>query len=220
MSLKGGYKILDLSTNPSYDEIAKVLNTEKVILVSGLVVDDVKQKDCFASVEENEGVYTLKTPDRVIVISETEGITTNQNVLMNNIVDKNGNLRFIEGEGEINTSLPEGVHISYKKWSLSGSHLMFVVAGTLDNTTTLDNITFVYFKNIPSWILDKIYPVWANIYIENKSINATADNFTTQELSFILYKNLNQITVRTLSNITLTADRGFRIAFDLLIDNE
>lgn len=79
MSLKGGYKILNLKNNPSYDEIAKVLNTEKVILVSGLVVGGVEQKDCFASVEENEGVYTLKTPDKVITIDEDNGVVVKEN---------------------------------------------------------------------------------------------------------------------------------------------
>ena len=81
MSLKGGYKILDLSQNPSYDEIAKILDTEKVILISGLVVSGVKQKDCFASVEENEGVYTLKTPDKTFIVNQN-GIEETYNWLV------------------------------------------------------------------------------------------------------------------------------------------
>ena len=135
MSLKGGYKILDLSQNPSYDEIAEVLDTEKAVLVSGLIVSDVKQKDCFASVEENEGVYTLKTPDRTIVISENEGIVINQYVLMNNIVDSNGNPRFVEGDFTLQEH--DGISYSYSKWSLSGTHLILVITGTIDNDTTL-----------------------------------------------------------------------------------
>lgn len=81
MSLKGGYKILDLSKNPSYTEIAKVLNTEKAVLISGLIVEGVRQKDCFASVEENEGVYTLKTPDVIVTINESQTIISKESSL-------------------------------------------------------------------------------------------------------------------------------------------
>ena len=155
-----------------------------------------------------------------IVEGLEEQASVNGVEIFEDIKDKDGHARFIEGEGEINADLPAGVHISYHRWALSGNHLMFVVAGTIDNTTAINNISFVYFKSLPAWILDKIYPVWADIYIETKDIKATADNFTTQTLSMILYKGVNQMVVRTTSNITLSADRGFRIAFDLLIDNE
>lgn len=101
MSLKGGYKILDLSLNPTYDEIAKVLDTEKTILVSGLVVSGELQKDVFASVEEVEGVYTLKTPDKIITIDDTNGVVVSEN--------KNPSIAIFKKYGDMTKTTSEGV---------------------------------------------------------------------------------------------------------------
>ena len=138
-----------------------------------------------------------------------------------NIVDKDGHKRFDEGEAEVNTSLPSGVNITYKKWALSGNHLMLVCAGDIASGTTVNNISFAFYE-LPKWVYDKIYPVWGSIYIESKPIKAVADNFSTQDFDFILYKvaDSTKLTIRTTSNVTLSANRGFRVAFDLLIDDE
>ena len=53
-----------------------------------------------------------------------------------NIVDKDGHKRFIEGT-PTNPTI-EGVEITYAKWSLSGTHLMLVMAGNVASTTVLD----------------------------------------------------------------------------------
>ena len=90
MSLKGGYKILDLSLNPTYNEIAEILDTEKAVLVSGLVVEGVKQKDCFAQIEGDYlhvYVYTYNNSefidDIVIKIEFTEPVFKNTTTFVN-----------------------------------------------------------------------------------------------------------------------------------------
>lgn len=63
-----------------------------------------------------------------------------EGVAFEDIVDKNGNPRFIEG-----TITPEtisGITFTYCKWSLSGTHLMIVLAGTCKNVTLANNTTF------------------------------------------------------------------------------
>ena len=143
------------------------------------------------------------------ILSQKKDIST--------LVDSKGNPRFIEGTGTGKTL--SGLTISYCKWSLSGTHLMLVCAGTIKNTTTLTagNIaTFV----LPEWILNKIYPVWSSQYIEKKDIKLIADNFTEQTTTGMLAKGTTSLMIYVSSAVTLTADRGFRIQFDLLIDSE
>ena len=135
------------------------------------------------------------------------------------LTDSKGNPRFIEGDCVLNTLLPEGVEISYAKWSLSGTHLMIVVAGTLADTTGFNAIK-ICDVIIPEYIGEKIYPVFLS-KLEYKTATAYAENYTQQQLSISLSKfsNTNLQVVKE-GNTTLTADRAFRIQFDLLIDTE
>ena len=67
--------------------------------------------------------YQLKDPATV------------NSVDMANIVDADGHNRFIEGN--IATEEIEGVTWAYARWSLSGTHLMCVLAGTIEDETAL-----------------------------------------------------------------------------------
>lgn len=137
---------------------------------------------------------------------------------MTTLVDSAGNPRFIEGDG---VGLEqEGVTITYCKWSLSGTHLMFVVAGTVANSTVIANSANIAQYTLPNWIRNKIYPVWGTYYIETKDINFTATDWSKQTSGVTLTKLTNTINITKSSALTLTANRGFRIQFDLLIDNE
>ena len=136
------------------------------------------------------------------------------------LVDSQGRERFIEGD--ITISETTGTTQTYGKWSLSGSHLLLVIAGTVEDETVLTSSTTAIVNfYVPKWIYDKIYPVFANVYIEQKSFNMTdVAGWSTQTVSTALKKESNVLGIRLTSNVTLTAKRGFRIAYDLLIDNE
>ena len=138
---------------------------------------------------------------------------------ISNLVDSKGNPRFVEGNGTPATI--EGFTSTYCKWSLSGTHLMLVLAGSLTSGTTIPNSTHLVEFNIPKFIKDKIYPVWGNSRIESKSTNFTADNWVVQTatLTLTILENSINITL-TSGDFTLTANRAFRIQFDLLIDSE
>ena len=134
------------------------------------------------------------------------------------LTDSNGNPRFVEGEGILDSALPEGVTISYCKWSLSGTHLMLVIAGTVADTTAFSNVNVCTF-NIPKFALDKIYPVFLS-KIEYKDFRAYASDYSNQQITFSLAKQTNNLVVRKEGATTFTAERGFRCQFDLLIDTE
>ena len=132
------------------------------------------------------------------------------------LVDSKGNPRFIEGDGEALEQ--EGLNISYCKWSLSGTHLMLVVAGNVENTTEI--VANSVFGNyvLPDFIKEKIYPVWTNM-IEAKIINLYAEDWSSQTLQFKLAKTTTGLRIETAA-LTLSKTRSFRVQFDLLIDSE
>lgn len=147
-------------------------------------------------------------------------LLTSEVAIFENITDKDGHKRFLEGDIELSENMPEGVTLTYGKWSLSGTHLMLVLAGNIANGTELINSANVCeLTTLPSWIVEKIYPVFNDV-IERKKFDASASSWGTQILDVALRKNESGVFIRLASGLTLTADRGFRIAFDLLIDNE
>ena len=134
-----------------------------------------------------------------------------------NIVDKDGHKRFIEG------SLPvaeiTGITFTYHKWSLSGSHLMLVLAGEIANGTTLSTGNWVTLT-LPAWINSKIVATFSTV-INMQTIYATADDYSQQSFIIRLQKSGdNDIVLRNASTTAFTAKRMFRIQFDLLIDDE
>ena len=149
----------------------------------------------------------------------SSGSLTNVKIF-DEIVDDEGHKRFIEGNGVDNTL--EGKTLTYCKWALSGSHLQLVCAGTFDNGTTIPSYHVLCGFTLPKWIYDKIYAVWSG-YLEVQSITMRADDWTGQDVGIALQKTSDNTMFFLCVNgadITLTADRGFRVAFDLIIDNE
>lgn len=134
------------------------------------------------------------------------------------IVDKDGHPRFIEGAVRSNV---EGINVSFGKWSLSGSHLMVVASGTFANTTVLTGKTILETVDLPKWIYDKVYPnIAGSEIIEYKTFTFYASDYTTQNASIRFDKSGNKLNCFCAATLTLTADRSFRIQYDLLIDDE
>ena len=133
------------------------------------------------------------------------------------IKDSAGHNRFIEGN-VIHFTDVTGLTRTYAKWSLSGSHLMVVVAGTLANGTVIPSGYMLGRVDIPQWIKDKIYPTYGSTISAQKFIAYNADGSTTQETN-LFFAKASQVEIYV-SAMTLTDDRFFRVAFDLLIDNQ
>ena len=134
-----------------------------------------------------------------------------------NIVDKDGHKRFIEGDFTMETI--EGVTQTYGKWSLSGSHLMFVLCFEAENdsvipTDRLANIT------LPEWINAKIFNTYGTTYIDRKSVSMVGATWAVQYLDVSMQKSPTGVNFNTHVNpVTLNSKKGCRIQFDLLIDN-
>lgn len=143
---------------------------------------------------------------------------TDNGDLFENIKDNNGNARFIEGT--ITPNSITGITYSYTRWSLSGSHLMIVLAGSTTSETTITGSTPLSSINIPSWVYDKIYPSFgSNIVMATTATIRNAAGGSFGDMSLRLVKENDDLYIRNVSNITISTDRYFRIQFDLVIDN-
>ena len=100
---------------------------------------------------------------------------------------------------------------------------MFVLAGSIANGSVLPAYSILAHFDLPLFIYNKIYPIWSGKYIESKTLQMYADNWSLQSTSIHILKSTNvlgRIGLEQGAGITLTENRSFRIQFDLLIDNE
>ena len=152
---------------------------------------------------------------RMFSEKQIEGFVKNTKKDISTLVDSNGNPRFIEGDGE--TATIEDITFSYAKWSLSGSHLMVVLAGEALNASVLTG-TLASFT-IPEWVFNKLVAITGN-YLERKAFTLWGSDLSTQNQTISFAKATgNKITI-SCGSLTLTADRTFRFNTDLLIDND
>ena len=218
MYKNGGYAIVSHDDANIYSKVQGAYANQKPILFydddnTCYFIDTIKKND--------DGDYVLTKGGKTFTITDAnsviaEGIVSN--TTMENIVDLDDNKRFIE----VNASdevITEGTTIEYAKASLSGTHLMLVVAGTIDNGVELVNLQERF--TLPSWIMNKIFPVWSK-YIESKTITAYATDWSNQTFNVALekYSDTQLRILKTGTAVTLTDDRSFRVQFDLLIDAE
>lgn len=163
--------------------------------------------------EEKTDEYENKYWD----IKTAKILLTSEVAIFENITDKDGHKRFIEGDITLDTV--EGVTQTFGKWSLSGSHLLIVIAGNVANGTTLISEKWVTITSLPSWIVDKIKILLGN-YVDVKYSQPLWDSgLGVQSMGVYLRKIDNKLEIHH-GAITLNADRTFRFNFDLLIDNE
>lgn len=213
----GGYSIIDLSvTDNLYTNAVKAVNTEKPILVYG---DDVPY---FAdSVTADSDAVTITKGGQIILISNANAITKTgdkDGALLSSIVDDNGDARFVEGA--ITNDEISGVTYNYSKWSLSGTHLMLVIAFSVTSGTVLSSKVIGRLKDVvPQYILDKIVPL-SGTRVDFKSFSGyTSDLNNTQSISINFTKSGSDVNLNC-GSFTASYDLNFRIQFDLLIDAE
>ena len=148
-----------------------------------------------------------------VAISGELSVSGDTNIF-ENIVDSQGNKRFIEGD--ISMYEVEGITQTYGKWALSGTHLLIVIAFSVADETALT--TGRYAKiNIPEWIYNKLVPVFSS-QVVRKSTTLWAEDYTSQNITTNLVKGSDGAYLE-MGALTLTKDRSGRIEFDLLIDN-
>lgn len=149
---------------------------------------------------------------------EFEDALLNSDTSFENIVDEDGHKRFIEGDITINTT--EGFTQKYGKWSLSGSHLLMVVAIEISASTSIANGSYLADINLPEWIMNKIYPIIEPYLVDEKTFLSFNSSWATSNHLLILEKRDGKLKLRFGGAYSITDLRSLRVAFDLLIDND
>ena len=142
------------------------------------------------------------------------------NGIFEGIKDAQGHNRFIEGEIELHATQDETT-LLYGRYSLSGSHIMFVIAGQIPTGNVLKQ-GFIANIELPEWILNKIvnvYPQDGAIEYKQLALLDTAGvNAVYQKVS--IGKSSNKVYIWNFTtSSTVSVDKYFRLQFDLLIDN-
>lgn len=151
-------------------------------------------------------------------IDEATYLLTNQQPIFENIIDKDGHSRFIEGDIDFYAEI-EGVSKKYGKWSLSGTHLLIVLCVEIDANTNLPFTGyFAKLTNLPTWLFEKIIPL-VSTYIDRKNNSAFNEGASIANVDTYLRKSVTEIFI-SVGSYAPTDDRVLRIVFDLLIDNE
>ena len=144
---------------------------------------------------------------------EEQGGSGGSGSTLDDIVDSNGNKRFVEGVLPV---IPiEGLTYLYNKWSLSGTHLMIVLlfANYTNSDVNVSNQT-LFSIAFPDYIENKIISTTDGVILKDRFFDFTND---TQ-----IYYTLS----KTSAVVTATGDgfasRGktYRLTLDMLIDSE
>jgi len=136
------------------------------------------------------------------------------------LVDSKGNPRFIEANIDKSLWNIEKAELTYAKWSLSGTHLMIVLAGTGNSATISLNQYVLNTFDIPNFIYEKIVALGGGNAVSITNIRLFS-TYTAEDTYFLtLQKETKGLSIRSRWNGTLTINGDFRIQFDLLIDSE
>ena len=221
----GGYSIIDLASTTIYADALGALNQDKPVLVYDT-------PECYyADTISLDGTSIIITKGgKTITIANDNTITSSGIVLANKmeeITDVAGNKRFIEGDINLTSSLvTDGLVQTYGKWSLSGSHLMIVLAGEIPAGVTPSGNYLSYIR-LPDYIDDKIYAIITGgadfvSFIKTNLIIEGSYNLSTEITVYLRRWTDTQLAIQNATTITVDNDnkRAFRIQFDLLIDDD
>lgn len=212
----GGYAIISHYDINIFNKVDSAYNAGKPILF----YDDDKTCYFIDSVAKSGDDYVLVKGGKTITVTDANTVSSTGVVTsptLENIKDLAGNLRFIEGNLSIATIT--GVTFNYYKWSLSGTHLMFVMGGTIDNGVTIPANSTLANVTLPDYINDKIVNLFGTL-VDRKTFGVYGSDYSTQSIIINFEKSTSVISFKTAAEYTMTADRVFRYQFDLLIDNE
>ena len=136
---------------------------------------------------------------------------------LDNIVDSKGNKRFVSGEMTFDPNnayfLTEMI---YSKWSLSGTHIMFVgIIKAKDSSQTFTLGNPIFSSILPDYINNKIVEVSSS-----KRLVLVANGVLSDGEAFPCQLRKTDTGVNIVSNQKLQSLTSVRIQFDLLIDTD
>lgn len=136
--------------------------------------------------------------------------------LLEDIVDSNGNPRFINNHG-IWAAVP-GMQGIKATWSLNGYNLMFEALGAFQQNVDPDT-TIVSFE-LPQWILNKISVIGGDIVDMFRFSIVGAKQGINSATLLIAKTTDGRVAFNTPEGVTFTEPKIFRIRYNTIIDND
>ena len=137
-------------------------------------------------------------------------------ITLDDLADKNGNKRFVSGEMTFANNVYINTEMIYAKWSLSGTHIMFVgIIKAKGNPQKFSLGNPIFSITLPDYINNKIVKISSS----NRLV-LVANGLRGDGESFSCQLRKTDTGVNICSDQTLPPLTNARIQFDLLIDSE
>lgn len=206
MNLNGGYAMI--KHNSTQEELQIAYRSKRPALFY-----DENQRAHWAVIEETATQSVDEETQEPITLYEYSYRLLND---IKALVDSNGNLRFIGGNGTLRNV--SGLTVASSKWALNGTNLIFEILGTFSGNLSGFDILSIF--TLPEWIINKI-PTPVNNIIDI----LTCSMISTKDASAINIKvqvttDGNNIFFTNVTNINISDISLFKIRYNIIIDNE
>ena len=120
--------------------------------------------------------------------------------------------------GDITMEELTGISQSYGKWLVNGKELFIVLAGSIEANATLSDNTTIAEVEIPSDIIDKLYPISGDtITLQPHPFFNSAHYYIERNIA-LTKSSANKIYIyNNAGNYTPTQAQTFRIMFNLIV---
>ncbi len=203
MSLNGGYAMIKY--NSTQEELAIAYKSKRPALFY-----DENQRAHWAVIEETATQIVDEETQEPITLYEYSYKLLDD---IEALVDKNGNKRFIVGNGTPQNV--SGMTIVSSKWTLNGTNLIFEILGTFSES--LSGFDTLSTFDLPDWIMNKIVTPYNNVVdIIDCKITFLDASATTVRVQ--LTKSGNTIYFTNLTDATISSMSIFKIRYNIIID--
>ena len=204
MNLNGGYAMIKY--NSTQEELQIAYRSKRPALFY-----DENQRAHWAVIEETATESVDEETQEPITLYEYSYQLLNS---IDALVDKNGNTRFIGGNGT--SQNVTGLTVASSKWTLNGTNLIFEIIGTFSGSLSGFDILSTF--TLPEWIINKIVKPFNNIIdiltcsmISSKDASGTNIKVqVTTDGANIFFTNVTNINI---SDISI-----FKIRYNNIID--
>ena len=204
MSLNGGYAMIKY--NSTQEELQNAYRSKKPALFY-----DENQRAHWAVIEETATEsFDEETQEQITLYEYSYRLLNDIEAL----VDKNGNKRFIVGNG--NSGSLNGMTLASTKWTLNGNNLVFEILGSFSGDLTGFNILSTF--TLPEWVANKIVTPVSNIVDIISLIMVSTKDASGITIKVQVTKSGVDIFFTNVSNITITDMSIFKIRYNIIID--
>lgn len=204
-NLNGGYAMIKY--NSTQEELQIAYRSKRPVLFY-----DENQRSHWAVIEETSTESVDEETQEPITLYEYSYRLLND---IEALVDKNGNPRFIGGNGAPQNV--SGMTVASSKWSLNGNNLMFEILGTFSQSLNANTDLCLFI--MPDWIVSKIPTPYLNI-VDFIRFDAVYTNKPPATGFIQIFKIDNDIGFKNNDNVNIDALAVFRIRYNIIIDNE